>query len=146
MAKASEKAPIYAVKRNGRLEPSAQIDEEAFDAIANGSEVELTIKQKRSTERLRLYWSVVGAVVKGGFGPWQTKEALSDALKLACNVTEVRRTLSGDYYVAPDSVAFDRMGEADFGGFMNRAFAQLAERIGCDPVSLLPQREDRSAA
>lgn len=145
MAKASEKAPIYAIKRNGHFEPSAVIDAEAFDAIANGSEVELTIKQKRSNPRLRLYWSVLGEVVKGGYGPWQTKDTLSDALKLACNVTDLRRDLAGGYYVVPDSVAFDKMSEADFGEFMNRAFEQLAARIGCDPMALLPVRVVRAA-
>lgn len=137
--KDSEKAPLHAIKRQGRLEPAAAIDAETFDRIANGSEVEITIKQRRSNPRLRFYWSVLGAAVDAT-GHWETKEDLSDALKMACGVTELRHSLSGDYYLVPDSVAFSRMAEIEFAAFVDRALAKLADRIGADPVSLLDER------
>lgn len=142
--KDSEKAPLFVVKRPGQFVPASAIDAELFDKIANGSEVEITVKQKRSNSRLRLYWSVLGAVVDAT-GRWHSKEDLSDALKMACGVSEIRHPLNGAPYLVPDSVAFSRMTETDFTAFMDRAFAMLAERIECDPLSLLPQKEGRAA-
>lgn len=142
--KKTERAPIYAIKRRGYFEPSAAMDAEEFDRFPNGLEVEIVIKSKRSLPALRYYWAVLGATVKAT-GRWPSKDNLSDELKMACGVTEVRRKMTGEYYLAPDSVAFDRMQEPDFKDYMTRAFATLAEHIGCDPVSLLPERR-RDAA
>lgn len=134
--KDTERAPLFAVKRPGALVPASAIDAEVFDRIANGSEIEITVKQRRSSKRLRFYWCVLGAVVDAT-GRWNSKEDLSDALKMACGITELRHPLKGAPYLMPDSVAFSRMSESDFSAFVDRAFAMLAERIGCDPVGLL---------
>ena len=53
--KDSEKAPLFVVKRPGQFVPASAIDAEVFDRIANGSEVEITVKQRRSSRRLRLF-------------------------------------------------------------------------------------------
>ena len=130
--KDSEKAPLFVVKRPGQFVPASAIDAEVFDRIANGSEVEITVKQRRSSRRLRLYWMTLGAVVEAT-GRWHSKEDLSDALKMACGVPP---------YLVPDSVAFSRMSEVEFTAFVDRAFVQLAEAIGFDPISLLPERSE----
>ena len=142
--KDSERAPLFARKSRGALVPAAAIDAEIFDRLAEGSEVEITVKQHRSNPRLRFYWMVLGAVVDAT-GRWHSKEDLSDALKMACGVTELRHPLKGAPYLVPDSVAFSRMKEADFAAYMDRAFAALAERIGCDPVECLPANDRRAA-
>lgn len=142
--KDTERQPVFMAKRRGRLEPVAQMDAEALERIAEGAEVEITIKQKRSSEHLRFYWAVLGAVVDAT-GRWHSKDDLSDALKMACGVTELRHPLNGPPYLVPDSVAFSRMAQADFTTFTEHAFAALAERIGCDPVSLLPEPRRRAA-
>ena len=49
--KDSEKAPLFVVKRPGQFVPASAIDAEVFDRIANGSEVEITVKQRRSSRR-----------------------------------------------------------------------------------------------
>ena len=139
--KDSEKAPLFVVKRPGQFVPASAIDAEVFDRIANGSEVEITVKQRRSSRRLRLYWMTLGAVVEAT-GRWHSKEDLSDALKMACGVTELRHPMKGPPYLVPDSVAFSRMSEVDFTAFVDRAFVQLAEAIGFDPISLLPERSE----
>ena len=70
--KDSEKAPLFVVKRPGQFVPASAIDAEVFDRIANGSEVEITVKQRRSSRRLRLYWMTLGAVVEAT-GRWHSK-------------------------------------------------------------------------
>lgn len=142
--KDTERQPVFMAKRRGRLEPVAPMDAETLDRIAEGAEVEVTIKQKRSSEHLRFYWAVLGAVVDAT-GRWDSKEDLSDALKMACGAAELRHPLNGPPYLVPDSVAFTRMSQGDFTAFVENAFGALAERIGCDPVSLLPEKKRRAA-
>ena len=126
MAKSDlDRAPIFMVRtRQGTLAPASSFDAERLDAIAIGAQVEVTIKQRRSSPQNRLYWSILSKVVDNIDG-YQTSEALHEALKLHLGYTEKLQTITGHRYSPYLAVVSGKtfFGTSPLGptGFINNA-------------------------
>lgn len=131
-----ERAGIIFAKQRGRLVPVAAIDAEEFDALPEGTEVDILPRTKRSNKQLRTFWKAVGEVVKAT-DAWASKEHLCDALKRDLGYMEVRRGLDGRPYITTESIALEEMEPPDFQRFMDAAMQRLAEVTGIDALAFL---------
>lgn len=146
MAKSDlDRAPIFMVRtRQGTLAPASSFDAERLDAIAIGAQVEVTIKQRRSSPQNRLYWSILSKVVENIEG-YPTSDTLHDALKLHLGYTETFKTITGKVEWRPISTAFAKMDAQEYRVFFDRAMDVLASMLGVDPLSLLDEGREQVA-
>lgn len=144
MQRSRDKAPLIFTKGpDGRwLLPAAAFDLEQIDADPVGTEYDVRRRSKRSNPQLRLYWATLADVLdRIGHDTWPTAEHLSDALKKACGYIMVNYDLSGEPYVATDSISFDAMDQATFQAYFDRAMGKLAETVGFDPLDAYEERK-----
>lgn len=129
MAKRPE-SPIYAFLRNGNgLTPEMSFDLDALNGIAQGERVRIEIKQWRNSARNRAYWKMLSEVVSG-CGLKLTPEKLHEVLKLENGVVDLVRLPTGMTVAIPGSIAFEKMAEAEFVAFFQKAELWLAETYG----------------
>jgi len=129
-----DKRPIRAYRGRGKalaLFPYGTADIASFEALKPGEPVEITIKQRRSLPQLQAYWSMLQRVVEAT-DAFPTAEKLHEALKMDLGYTTPLKTLSGDVFLVPDSVAFNKMSAPDFRDYFKRAEKLLAEKFGID--------------
>lgn len=122
-------------KRGGALYPVAAYDAERLDDLQAGVDIEVTIKQRRSSPQHRLYWATLANVV-AATGKWPSAASLHKLLKMELGVTQIMLRLNGEPVVVPDSTAFARMDQAEFQRYFNAAMALLAEATGVDPLAI----------
>lgn len=120
----------------GRLVPSGPYEAEVLDTYRPGSKLTVTLHQKRSLPLLKKYWAVMRDVVENCPTPWNSAEEASDAIKLATGITDIGKTVKGQWFIRPGSIAFTAMDEAAFRAFFDKAMAILAEVTGIDPEVL----------
>jgi len=65
-----------------RLRPGDGYAEEALSRIPYGTELEIKFYQRRSYPKLKLYWAVLGKIVKNYDDKYGTSENLHDVLKI----------------------------------------------------------------
>ena len=119
---------------NGRLVPVSQYDAERMEDYAQGSLFNLTATKQRSNPQHNLYWSILRKVAKST-GKWPTEHHLHDELKLACGYVRSHfSALDGSFVRIPDSIAFEKMDQAQFRQYFDMAMAKLAEGVGYDPL------------
>lgn len=128
-----EKIPLILRRTERGLEPRSQLARDALAQYAIHSDVEISIKKKRSLPQLRLYWAMLQNVV-AATDAWATAEHLHDALKLDLGYTTPVKTMDGRLVMIPDSVALAKMDSAQFQRFFDAAAARLAEVCGFDPL------------
>ena len=128
-----EKIPLVLRRTERGLEPRSQLARDALAQYAVHSDVEITIKKKRSLPQLRLYWAMLQNVV-AATDAWATAEHLHDALKLDLGYTTPIKTMDGRLAMIPDSIALSKMDSAQFQKFFDAAAARLAEVCGFDPL------------
>lgn len=125
----------FAIER-GRLVPAGPYEAEVLDTYRPGSTLTVTLHQKRSLPLLKKYWAVMRDVVDNCKTPWNSPDEASDALKLALGVTDIGKTVKGQWFIRPGSIAFTSMDEAAFRDYFEKAMAILAEVSGIDPDEL----------
>jgi len=140
----ADRAPVLMRRTQRGLEPLSGLDPERLDREANGSVVDVAIKQKRSTQQNRLYWSILSKVVENVDG-YPTSERLHDALKLHLGYSIKIKSVTGHDIWLPDSTAFSKMDGVEFKFFFDRALAVLADLIGCDPMTLVNEAQKEVA-
>lgn len=140
----ADRAPVMMRRTQRGLEPLSGFDAERLDRVAIGSVVEVAIKQKRSTQQNRLYWSILSKVVENVDG-YPTSERLHDALKLHLGYSIKIKSVNGHDIWLPDSTAFSKMDGVEFKFFFDRALAVLADLIGCDPMTLVNEAQKEVA-
>lgn len=133
----------FTVER-GRLIPAGPYEAEVLDTYRPGSKLTITLHQKRSLPLLKKYWAVMRDVVDQCKTPWNSPDEASDAIKLALGVTDIGKTVKGQWFIRPGSIAFTSMDEAAFREYFEKAMAILAEVTGIDPAELR-QRYSRIA-
>lgn len=121
---------------NGRLAPASPYEQEVLDTYQRGAQLTVTLNQKRSLPILRKYWAVLRDVVQNCKTPWNSTDEASDALKLALGVTDISKTVHGQWFIRPGSISFTSMDEAAFRDFFEKAMAVLSEVTGIDPDEL----------
>ena len=128
-----EKMPLVLRRTERGLEPRSQLARDLLAQYAVHSDVEISIKKKRSLPQLRLYWQMLQNVV-AATDAWATAEHLHDALKLDLGYTTPIKTMDGRLAMIPDSIALSKMDSAQFQKFFDAAAARLAEVCGFDPL------------
>jgi len=129
MAKKPER-PVYAFIRKGNhLVPELEIDLKALAGIAQGQRVKLEIKEFRNLDRHRAYWWMLHDVIDAtdcALSP----ERLHEVIKLENGVVDLIQLPTGFKVAIPGSISFDKMTEAEFVAFFQRAEKWLAETYG----------------
>ncbi len=120
----------------GRLVPAGPYEAEVVNTYRNGAEVTVTLNQKRSLPLMKKYWAVLRDVIANCKTPWNSPDEASDALKLALGVTDISKTVKGQWFIRPGSISFTSMDEQDFRDYFEKAMAVLAEVTGIDPDEL----------
>src|SRR5690554_4186416 len=122
--------PVYAfVRRGDHLVPEMEFDRRALDGVAEGQRVRLELKEFRNVARHRLYWSMLSDVIAAtdcALSP----ERLHDLVKLETGLVELVALPTGMKVALPGSIAFDKISEAEFVEFFNRAVEWLALTYG----------------
>ncbi len=135
MAKQDHPTLEFVVER-GRLSPADPYVAEVMDTYRNGDKLTVTLNQKRSLPLLKKYWVVLRDVVENAKTPWESANEASDALKLALGVTDISKTIKGQWFIRPGSISFASMDEGEFRPFFEKAMAALSEVTGIDPDAL----------
>lgn len=143
MAKRKEKPTVIFRKTTRGLVPETAFDAEEYDHLPMDSTVSVSPVSIKGHDQLAFYWMVLKHVVDAT-GRWPTKEKLHDAIKWELGYVDLAYTLSGQPRLTVDSVSLEAMGDEERRTFMKQAWALLAETIGVDPLSLVP--EQRRAA
>lgn len=129
-----ETAPLVLRKTERGLEPRSRFARDLLEQYALHSDVEITIKKRRSAPQLRRYWVMLHQVVEAT-GAWPSAEKLHEALKLDLGFVTPMRLLDGRMVYIPDSAAMSKMDAAEFRRFFDAAAARLAEVCGFDPLA-----------
>jgi len=130
MAKKPDR-PVYAFVRKGNaLYPAMEMDAHALDGVAQGQSVRVEIKEWRNMDRLRAYWAMLHDVVAATGANRLTAERLHEVLKLHNGCVDVVMLPNGQPVAIPSSIALDRMSEAEFIAFFEKATQWLAETYG----------------
>src|SRR5687768_15938888 len=106
--------PLIVVKRLGSLRAASEAAEQAIRALADGSEVEITIKRaKPNQKRLALYWGVARLASEN----WPMTEGTMNSRLLhrekkeALGIGEWVTTTKGKRIFDADSISFSEMTE-----------------------------------
>lgn len=125
--------PIILRRTKHGLEAVNQIDAETLDEIPTGQDVEVVFKKRRSGPQQRLYWKVLGEVVKAT-EKWANANKLHDEIKFSLGYVERCVSLTGAIYFRADSTAFAKMDGQEFKVFFDRAMKLIATHCGFDPL------------
>lgn len=129
-----ERIPLILRRTERGLEPRSRQAADLLAAYALHSDVEVTIKKRRSLPQLRLYWSMLQNVVEAT-GAYPDAEHLHEAVKMELGMTSPMRLMTGEVVWVPDSVALSKMDSAQFQRFFDQAAELLARTYGFDPLS-----------
>lgn len=130
-----DRSPLLMRRVRGGLSPVTAWDAERLDAYAEGHDIEVTVRQRRSSEQNRFYWVTLANVV-AATGDFPTAEHLHAALKYALGYHELMKRWDGTIEKIPDSTAFAKMDAAAFKVYMDKAFLLIRERYGIDPETI----------
>lgn len=135
MAK-TEAPPIYVMRRGKVLIPELNFDLEMIEAIPEGERIRVDVRTGRSPSKLRFYFQLLKKLVDAT-GCAQSKEALHQVVKLETGHTNPVRLPSGMTVLVPSSVAFDKMTEAAFDEFLERAIEWIGTNFQLTPEQLM---------
>lgn len=139
MSRGKEKPAILFRKDKRGLTPVSAFDEEALSALPLGTEFELKAMTKRSWPQLKLYWSILAAVVAAtGIAP--DAPHLHSLIKQDLGYVTLVKLLDGTLQSWPDSAALDAMEPDEFSQFFDSAMKRLAEVTGIDPMAILEEQ------
>lgn len=135
-------APLRMVVEGNRLSPASAFDQERLDSYTRGSVIEVYFWQGRNGALSRKYWSILSRAVKDCPTQWQSADEANDALKLALGITDIGKTVNGQWFIRPGSISFASMDEAKFREFFESAMAMLQKITGVDPLTLGKEAAD----
>lgn len=140
MVKAADKPPSpIVVKSPNGIRALRSWDLEAIASDPIGTEYELNRVSKRKPKQHRTYWKALGLVVKST-DKWATSAHLHDELKIACGYYRIAKNLrSGQELILPDSTAWDKMDQAEWQVYFDKAMEVLSGAVGFDPLSFLEE-------
>lgn len=119
----SEKRPVFVDPRH------------LVDRYRSGL-VRVEVKKPRSVIMNGMYWAQLQQIVDSGAVKFPTAEHLHDAIKAELGyVTPVYR-FDGSVDLVPDSTAFEKMTQAEFNAFYERAMEMVQTHLGIDVSQL----------
>lgn len=129
-----DKPPVRVMRKGHTLWARDAASAEAIDALKEYDTVTITIKKRRRTaDQNAGYWAMLQRVIDAT-NAFPDTELFHDAIKMALNVTELRKTLGGEVYMIPGSTR--NMDVAAFSKFWNDAQMLIAEKFGIDVQEL----------
>lgn len=117
------------------LVPNDELAKDVFAKVKIGEVVRCDIKKprdKRSAQQNRLYWKLMQLVLDNTDGQFSNREEVSNFLKIQAGHCEQRHIkLHGEkvLWLIPRSIAFDKMGHAEFQEYWKNALKIISERI-----------------
>lgn len=134
------KPKLQVEKRDGHFLPISIYDAEQIENYPEGQLFDVIPVARRSDPHHKLYWVVLGRVVKQT-GSWASPAHLHDDLKMLCGFyRSVINQASGVVYYVPDSIAYTKMDQKAFSEYFETAMAKLSETVGFDPMEVLDVR------
>lgn len=122
------------VIERGRLCPATPYDQERLDTYRNGTRVKVKITQERDRPMIRKWWAVIGLCLKHCRTPWSTKEEASEAIKIALNIVNLGKSMSGQWFRYPKSLS--DLDDPDLDDAVTRMMDLMHEITGVDPETL----------
>ena len=120
------------------MSPVSAWDAELLADAPNGAEFDLVHRSPRSKQHNGMYWAQLGLIVKAT-GAWPTSDKMHEWVKLKLGYTSPvfgpGRVVIG---MTIDSTAFDRMDQATFGAFYEKAVQLIAAEMGIDMSDVVP--------
>ena len=134
-----DKPPSPIVKLSGgRLSPVSAWDAELLADAPNGAEFDLVRRSPRSKSHNGMYWAQLGLIVKAT-DAWPTSEKMHEWVKAELRYTSPVLGPKGQIVaMIVDSTAFDKMDQAAFNAFYERASALIAAEMGIDMADVVP--------
>lgn len=127
--------PPLVLRRTERgLEAMNRLSADELEKFELHSDVEVTMKKRRSLPQLRLFWAMLQNVVEAT-DAYPTAEHLLDSIKMELGFTTPMRLLSGEVIFVPDSIALSRMDSEQFRNFFDRTVELLTRTYGFDPLA-----------
>lgn len=122
-------APYYFIKRNGKLEPASQFDDERLNAIPDGKEVCVErLDRKRSVPMNRKYWACLKEIVDATECT-PSPEYLHEKIKI--DLGYISYVIVGDEIsIVPDSTRFEKMDDTEFLNYIKQADKWCLENLG----------------
>lgn len=138
MTSKREKPPVPMVRKEAHgIRPIAAFDAEVLFSDPTGTEYDLVKRTRRSWPQLKLYWAMLGRVVKAT-NKWPDAEHLHESIKLTLGyVREVANLTTGEVTMVADSAALDAMDPEQFRAFFDAAQELLAKQLGFDPLAFM---------
>jgi hypothetical protein len=114
-----ERAPILMARRGPFLAPLAPLDAEQLERFPAGAALKVKITQPRNVGRHRLYWAAL-QLVRDNMDEPPPLDHLHEAVKVRLGYVRTIRFSNGETARIPDSIAFDKMTEAEHREFFDR--------------------------
>jgi len=130
-------APIVR-KERGRFVPVTAYDAEAIEGHKANQEYDLVPRSPRSPPHNGMYWAQLGKIVKATEA-FPTSEHMHRWIKHGLGYTSpIMHPKTGAVVaVVVDSTAFDKMDQAGFNDFYERACRLVIEEMGIDMQEML---------
>jgi hypothetical protein len=141
MKRNREKPPLILWRTQRGLEARSRQAADILAVYPLNEAVEVTVRRRRSPERLAAYWAGLSRLVEAT-ECYPSAEHLHDGIKMDLGYTTPVRSLTGAITYVPDSVAISAMDEPAFVAFFDRVRKRIIEVYGVDPWS----EEARDAA
>ncbi len=134
-----ERAPRPIVKLiGGKLSPVSLWDSELLADMPNGTEFDLVRRTKRSAPHNSMYWAQLALIIKATEA-WPTPDHMHEWIKLKLGYVRPILGQGGKVVgMAVDSAAFDKMDQAAFGAFYEKACELIAAEMGIDMDDVRP--------
>lgn len=130
-----ERIPLILRRTERGLEPRTRQAHDLLAQYALHSDVEVSVKKRRSLPQLRLYWRMLQNIIDATGGVYPTAEKLHDAIKLELGYVTPLRLMNSQVVYVPDSIALAKMDSAQFKLFFDQAVELLARTYGFDPLA-----------
>lgn len=125
---------FYAIRTDKGLVPEFAMDAEIMAELPFGKRLKLAITYPRNRKRDGLYWAILREVCRAT-DRWPTDKHLHEDLLITLGYWIKVVTLSGEIRLMRDSTAHDKMSDAEFAAYFNRAMQKLAEELQYDPLA-----------
>jgi len=143
----SDEPPIICKRSVTGLLPVNSAAREAVEAYPLGSIVRVRMSKPRSGPHSRKFWALMSAIADAAGEAWTAKK-VANLVKIQTGHVEIARAMSGSIFEWPASIAYDKMGQAEFNKFYERALVIVTRDIlpKVEPGDLRSQIEDLIAA
>lgn len=137
------KAEILLVVDRGCFRPYEDVGWEVFDNLPRGSKVMAIITQPRNPEHHAKLWALAHAVANFDKDFVDAEDAVEWAKLHIPNMHKEYRLRDGRLAIKTRSISWASMDQIKFARFYDRALWLWAQKIGCDPETLLAEADGK---